>query len=172
MSVDTPDTRPDHPAGAPSTATRWAVTGVAAVLAAALAWLVLGTPGLDRAGDQGDRADDDRRGEAAAGAVDTLSPDEFADRMTDPDAFVVNVHIPYEGELDGTDAFIPFDEIAGDARLPADEDTEILLYCRSGNMSETATRTLEAEGYTDVAHLGGGMQEWSAAGREVVQREG
>lgn len=163
MSVDTPDS-PPRPAGTPSNTVRWAAVGVGAVLVVALAWVVLGTPGLGQ--------DEDGDDAPASDAVDTLSTDEFADRMTDPDAFVVNVHIPYEGELEGTDAFIPFDEIAGDPRLPADEDTEILLYCRSGNMSETATRTLEAEGYTDVAHLGGGMVEWSADGREVLQREG
>lgn len=90
--------------------------------------------------------------------------------MADPAVFVVNAHEPYEGEIAGSDAFIPYDEIAGDPGLPAAKDAQILLYCRTGRMSQTAVRTLMAEGYSNVAHLAGGMQAWAAAGREVLQR--
>jgi hypothetical protein len=34
---------------------------------------------------------------------------------------VVNVHIPYEGEDRGTDAFVPFDQVEQHAELPADK---------------------------------------------------
>lgn len=92
------------------------------------------------------------------------SPEDFAARIGDPGAFLVNVHTPCEGEIAGTDAFIVFDQIAGDARLPADKDTEILLYCRSGRMSAIAADTLVEAGYTNVVDLEGGMLAWGAAG--------
>lgn len=161
MSVDTPESPPQRPSGVATAGRRWVTIGAGVVVALALIWFALGTPGLG----QGDDA-------TSPDGVVTLTPGEFADRMADPEAIVINVHVPYEGEIDGTDELIPFDEIAGDARLPVDKNAEILLYCMSGNMSETAARTLEDEGYTDVAHLGGGMQEWTATGREIVDRNG
>lgn len=143
------------------TSGRWLVATFAAVMAVAIGWLVLGMPGMDH----------DTGGEHASMTVDTLGPSEFADRLADPEAFVVNVHQPNEGEIEGTDALIPYDQIAGDPRLPVAKSTPVVLYCLTGRMSETAARTLMAEGYTDVAHLGGGMQAWREAGREVLPRE-
>jgi phage shock protein E len=97
-----------------------------------------------------------------------LDPAAFAERMQDKDAVLINVHIPYEGELEQTDAFIPFDKIVGDSRLPSDKGKEILLYCRSGRMSEEAGTALRAAGYKNIAHLEGGMRGWEAAGRQLI----
>ncbi|HEV3362992.1 MAG TPA: rhodanese-like domain-containing protein, partial [Acidimicrobiia bacterium] len=97
-----------------------------------------------------------------------LEPAAFAERMKDESAAVINVHIPYEGELEETDAFIPYDKILEDSSLPKDKDREILLYCRSGRMSEEAGAALLGAGYTKVAHLEGGMKAWEAAGHKLV----
>jgi phage shock protein E len=103
-----------------------------------------------------------------AEAYARLDPAAFADRMNDSGAVVINVHIPYEGELEQTDAFIPYDKILGDSRLPKDKDSDLLLYCRSGRMSEEAGAALHDAGYTKIAHLEGGMKGWEAAGRKLV----
>ena len=97
-----------------------------------------------------------------------LDPAAFEERMKNEQAMVINVHIPYEGELAGTDAFIPYDKIKGDSRLPKDKGTELLLYCRTGRMSEEAAVDLNEEGYTNIAHLEGGMKAWEGSGRPVV----
>jgi rhodanese-related sulfurtransferase len=97
-----------------------------------------------------------------------LDPAAFEQRMKNEQAMVINVHIPYQGELDGTDAFIPYDKIKNDPRLPKDKNTEILLYCRSGHMSEKAGVDLHDEGYTNIAHLEGGMNAWEASGRKLT----
>jgi rhodanese-related sulfurtransferase len=97
-----------------------------------------------------------------------LDPAAFGERMKNSEAAVINVHIPYEGEIENTDAFIAYDKIAGDSSLPKDKNTEILLYCRTGRMSEEAGAVLHEEGYTKVAHLEGGMKAWEAAGRPLV----
>jgi phage shock protein E len=98
-----------------------------------------------------------------------LEPAAFAERLQqNKDAVVINVHIPYEGELEQTDAFIPYDKIMGDARLPQDKNSEILLYCRSGRMSEDAGAELNKAGYTRVAHLEGGMKAWEASGHRLI----
>ena len=97
-----------------------------------------------------------------------LDPAAFEERMKNEQAMVINVHVPYEGELAGTDAFIPYDKIKDDPRLPEDKATELLLYCRTGRMSEEAAVDLLEEGYTNIAHLEGGMKAWEASGRQVV----
>ena len=107
--------------------------------------------------------------EKASGPFARLDPAAFAERMNAADAEVINVHIPYEGELDQTDAFIRYDKILDDANLPKDKNAEILLYCRSGRMSEEAGAVLNEHGYTNVAHLEGGMKAWEAAGRKLIQ---
>ncbi len=110
-------------------------------------------------------------GPSAGAALEVLDVDAFADRLDDGgDQVVINVHIPYEGEIDGTDLFLPFDTILEEADLPEDRATPLLLYCRSGRMSEEAGEALVDAGYTDVAHLDGGMVAWDAAGRTVEQR--
>jgi phage shock protein E len=97
-----------------------------------------------------------------------LDPAAFADQMKNEDAAVINVHIPYEGELERTDAFIPYDKIMDDSRLPKEKNREILLYCRTGRMSEEAGAAMNQAGYTKVAHLEGGMKAWEAAGRKLI----
>ena len=113
-------------------------------------------------------SDEDRPSRAAA--LGRLDPEQFATRMRDAGAQVINVHIPYEGELEHTDVFIPFDRIVGDAQLPADKDSEVLLYCKSGRMSETAGKALNQAGYTNVSHLEGGMKAWEAAGKPLIHK--
>ena len=99
-----------------------------------------------------------------------LDPEQFAAWIGYPTAFVINVHVPYEGELEHTDVFIPFDRILQDSRLPADKDTEIFLYCKTGHMSAIAGEALSRAGYRHVSHLEGGMKAWEAAGKPVIHK--
>jgi phage shock protein E len=112
-------------------------------------------------------ADDEAGTSGRASAVDLVGPDEFAERMADPEAVVVNVHVPYEGEIASTDLFVPFDEIASSPQLPSDRDQALVLYCRTGNMSADAAADLVDAGYTDVTDLEGGMVAWEAGGRAI-----
>jgi rhodanese-related sulfurtransferase len=99
------------------------------------------------------------------GSYMDVTPATLNALLSKKDFFFVNVHIPYQGEIALTDAFIPFDQTR--ARLdtyPADKSAKIVLYCRSGRMSDIAARELVRQGYTHVFNLAGGMIEWESAG--------
>lgn len=101
-----------------------------------------------------------------------LGPDEFAAAIADPARTTINVHVPFEGTLAGTDLMIPYDQIAQQvSRLPADRERPLAVYCMSGRMSTDAARSLVALGYTDIIELEGGMQAWQAGGRPVSQTQ-
>ncbi len=104
------------------------------------------------------------------GGYTNVSPAVLAQMLARKDFAFVNVHIPYEGEIQGTDAHIPFDRIEGRTReLPQDRTASIVLYCRSGSMSATAAETLVRLGYTRVFNLEGGFLAWQQAGYPVTR---
>lgn len=98
-----------------------------------------------------------------------VGPADFAAAVGEADTLTINVHVPYEGDIAGTDLSIPFDRIAEQSDLlPKDHDAPIAIYCRSGPMSATAAATLTSMGYTDVVELDGGMRAWQASGRPLI----
>lgn len=98
-----------------------------------------------------------------------ISVQDLEAMLPTKDFTLVNVHIPYEGEISQTDAFVPFDEIEAHLdELPA-KDAPIVLYCRSGNMSTTAAETLVGLGYTNVMEVDGGFVEWEKQGNALLQ---
>ena len=48
-----------------------------------------------------------------------------------------------------------------------DKNKSLLLYCHSGNRSGMALRLLKGRGYTQAAHIVGGISAWSRAGLPV-----
>jgi len=91
--------------------------------------------------------------------------------LEDKDFLLINVYIPYEGEIEGTDLFIPFNEIEQNLdKLPSDKDAKLVVYCRSGGKSAIAARSLVKVGYRDVWNLDGGMIAWEQAGYQLLDK--
>ena len=103
------------------------------------------------------------------GSYRDIPVERLAEMLKAKDFLFVNVHIPYEGEIANTDLFIPFNEIEKHLdQLPPDRGARGVLYCRSGNMSATAARTLVKLGYTNVWNLDGGFVDWKAKGNPLL----
>ena len=104
------------------------------------------------------------------GSYQNITPDELNSMLKDKDFVFVNVHIPFAGNISNTDLSIPYDQVSRPenlAQLPTDKDAKIVLYCRSGRMSEIAAEELASLGYTNFWNLTGGMVEWEQAGFEI-----
>ncbi|MEX1256427.1 MAG: rhodanese-like domain-containing protein [Gemmatimonadota bacterium] len=101
----------------------------------------------------------------SGGAYWNISVPELQALLSEKDFQLVNVHVPFQGDLPNTELSIPFDQI-GDRldQLPADRNAMVVLYCRSGTMSVRAATTLAEKGYTQIYNLVGGFRAWSEAG--------
>lgn len=100
-----------------------------------------------------------------------ISVPELQGMLEEKDFTFVNVHIPFEGDIPGTDLSIPYDKIASHLdELPADKNAKIVLYCRSDHMSGIASETLVSLGYTNIWNLDGGFNAWETEGLPIEGR--
>lgn len=105
------------------------------------------------------------------GTYTNVTPAQLAEMLNKKDFFFVNTHIPYEGEIAPTDASVPFDQTARQLdKYPTDKSAKIVVYCRSGRMSDIAARALVQAGYTNVWNLDGGMIAWEQAGYTIIKK--
>ena len=105
---------------------------------------------------------------ATGGSYKNVTPKELSTMLKDKDFVLVNVHIPFAGNLPNTDLSIPYDKIDQNlSQLPADKAAKVVLYCRSGRMSQIAAENLVSQGYTNVWNLQGGMVDWEKEGFEI-----
>lgn len=96
-----------------------------------------------------------------ATSAENIEVEELAEMMVEKDFYLLDVHIPEQTHIPGTDAFIPYDDISSyTVDLPEDKDAEILVYCRSGSMSAAASVELIEMGYTNVKNVLGGIQAY------------
>jgi rhodanese-related sulfurtransferase len=103
------------------------------------------------------------------GSYKNVTASELNAMLKEKDFVLINVHIPFAGNIANTDLSIPYDQIQQNlSQLPADKNAKVVLYCRSGHMSQIAAETLVELGYTNVWNLKGGMDDWQQAGYKIV----
>ena len=101
-----------------------------------------------------------------------ISVDQFEKLMDQKDFTLINVHIPYQGEIDNTDLLIPYNAINRYKNLlPKNKDAKIVVYCMGNHMSYIASEELIKMGYTRVSSLKGGMLAWQQRGGQLVHRQ-
>jgi rhodanese-related sulfurtransferase len=94
----------------------------------------------------------------------TISVSDAKDLIeSDDELFILDVRNPDEfvdGHISGA-YLIPVNEIeARKGELPKNKSRSILVYCRSGGRSATASNTLDSLGYTQVNNMDGGFIAW------------
>ena len=94
-----------------------------------------------------------------------ITVDELNQQLKNKDFVLVDVHMPEQKHINGTDAFIPYDDIENQLdKLPQGKEAKIVLYCRTGRMSQIAAEKLAERGYTNVYNVVGGIVEWVKKG--------
>jgi rhodanese-related sulfurtransferase len=134
-------------------------------------------PGADAfRGDGSGDASSNAGGDAGCTGWTTLvrlKPADAKQLIDTSDPIVINVHIPYEGDIPGTDTSIPYNNVdAIEKYLNYDHCADVLLVCKSGGMSQTAGNELIKRGYLRIRDLDGGMIAWESAGYPLLKDGG
>ena len=109
--------------------------------------------------------------QVSGGSYRNIDSEQLWAMLQKKDFVLINVHIPYEGELPQTDLFIPYTAIDQNIeKLPQDKAARVVLYCRSGRMSAIASETMVNMGYTNVWNLKEGMNEWKQKGYSLLNK--
>jgi 2-methylaconitate isomerase len=116
--------------------------------------------------------------------IRTISVEDAAAKLDDPNVMFVDIRDPRELELHGlipgaahaTRGMLEFwvDPESPYYKPKFGEGKELVLYCGSGWRSALAADTLQNMGFTtaEVCHIEGGFTAWKASGQAVAEREG
>ena len=109
--------------------------------------------------------------------VENLSVDQVAAELERGEALVVDLRESGEraeqgvlpGAVHAPRGMLEFyaDPAGAYHRPEFDPNRRVVLHCASGGRAALAADALKQLGYTDVAHLDGGLNAWKAAGRPV-----
>jgi rhodanese-related sulfurtransferase len=113
----------------------------------------------------------------AKSRIESLSPEEVATELRRSDALLVDLREPGErvesgiirGAVHAPRGMLEFyaDPTSAHHRAEFDPGRRTILYCASGGRSALAANTLQHLGYSQVAHLSGGLKAWREAGEPV-----
>jgi rhodanese-related sulfurtransferase len=116
--------------------------------------------------------------------VRTISVEEAAAKLNDPDVLFVDLRDPREldreglipGSVSATRGMLEFwvDPESPYYKPTFGEGKEMVLYCGGGWRSALAADTLQQMGFTsaEVCHIEGGFGAWKSSGQPVANREG
>jgi rhodanese-related sulfurtransferase len=113
--------------------------------------------------------------------VENLSAERVAAELERDNAILIDLREPNEqaqhgmipGAVSAPRGMLEFwaDPTSPYHRHEFDPQRRIILHCASGGRSALAADTLQQLGYTNVAHLAGGIKAWAEDGRPITKRE-
>lgn len=93
-----------------------------------------------------------------------ITVEELKKKIDQKESFLLlDVREPFEAhisKIDTNSTLIPLDDLSGRIQ-ELDETQEIIVLCRSGVRSSKACGLLEENGFSNVANLKGGINEWA-----------
>lgn len=115
----------------------------------------------------------------AKGRVENLGPEQVAAEVEGGDVVLVDIREDDERQRDGAipgamrapRGMLEFwaDPTSSYHREEFDPARRTVLYCASGGRSALAADALQGMGYSNVAHLDGGIKAWKEGGNPVEE---
>lgn len=106
--------------------------------------------------------------------IENLTPLQVNDELSNGEVVLIDIReseeLTRDGKISGSiHAPRGMLEFYADPTLPYhkkefDKQKRIILHCASGGRSALATQTLKKMGYTNVAHMDGGIKAWKESG--------
>ena len=113
----------------------------------------------------------------AKARVENLTIEQAAQEVEQGDALLVDIREPYErlaggaiaGAVPAPRGMLEFwvDPSSAYHREEFDPARRIILHCASGGRSALAAAMMQDLGYTNVAHMEGGITAWKESGKPV-----
>ena len=100
-----------------------------------------------------------------------LNVEEFAAKIADPSVVVMDVRTSDEFLSGHLANAMNIDYNAGNFENDIqglDKNKTYAVYCHSGRRSGLATEIMAKQGFTHVFNLNGGVTEWTASGKQLV----
>ena len=107
----------------------------------------------------------------SGGSVTNLNVEEFAAKAADQSVVVLDVRTPEEFNSGHLARAENIDYNAGNFENDIqglDKSKTYAVYCRSGHRSGLATAIMAKQGFTHIFNLNGGIIDWTAAGKQLV----
>lgn len=111
--------------------------------------------------------------------VQNLTPEQVSAELQQGNALLIDLRESNEREENGVipgavhapRGMLEFwaDPTSPYHREELDPGRRLILHCASGGRSALAADTLQQMGYTDVAHLNGGIKAWKEAGLPIEE---
>ena len=115
----------------------------------------------------------------AKARVENLSAEQVAAELEHGNALLVDIREPGEqgqhgmiaGAVHAPRGMLEFyaDPSSPYHRPEFQPDRRVILHCASGGRSALAADALQQLGYTNIAHLDGGLKAWVESGRSVAR---
>jgi rhodanese-related sulfurtransferase len=112
--------------------------------------------------------------------IENLTPDQLAAELRNGPVLLVDLREPDEraqngaivGAVPAPRGMLEFyaDPTSAYHRPEFDPAFRTILYCASGGRSALAARALQQLGYSNIAHLDGGLKAWAASGHDVARQ--
>lgn len=104
-----------------------------------------------------------------SGTLHTLSPQEVRDALEGGKAILVDVRTPQEFALERIRGALlsPMPSFRPE-HLPGQSDKRIVLHCGSGVRSKAVAERCLESGFTEIAHMDGGLGAWKSAGLAYI----
>ena len=100
----------------------------------------------------------------------TITPSEFEQKLTQPNAQLIDVRTPEEYTDGGIPGSVNMNYNAADFDqnlATLDKEKPVLVYCLSGGRSGSAANKMNNMGFKEVYNLQGGIVQWRSEGKKA-----